>query len=39
MDAAFPSRLPFEVLDGVRDIDRVAIDLRFFKNAIQDLTR
>ena len=39
VDAPFPTRLPFEVLDRVRDVDRVAIDPRFFESAIQDLTR
>jgi hypothetical protein len=39
VDTPFATRLPFEVLDSVGDIDRVAIDPRFFESAIQDLTR
>jgi len=37
MDAAFPARFPFEMLHRVCDINRVAIDPRFFEGAIQDL--
>ena len=39
VDAPFPTQLPFEVLGRVRDVDRVAIDPRFFESVIQDLGR
>ncbi len=37
MNAAFPARLPFEVLDRVRHVNRVAIDPRVFQRAIEKL--
>ena len=39
MDAAFPARLPFEMLHRVRDVNRVAIDPGFLQRAIEHLAR
>src|SRR5687768_10113564 len=38
MNAAFPARLPFEVLHNVRDIDLRAIDAGFVESAIEKLS-
>lgn len=37
MDATLPARLPFEVLDRVRDINRGPVDAGFLERAIEEL--
>lgn len=37
MNSAFATRLPFEVLHGIRHIDFAAIDSRVFESAVEDL--
>src|SRR5437016_14589683 len=37
MNAAFPTRLPLEMLDGIRDVNFIAFNSRFLERAIKKL--
>jgi hypothetical protein len=39
MDAQLASRLPLEMLHGIRHVDFAAIDLRFFQSLVQQFSR
>ncbi len=38
MDPPFAARFPFEMLDRVRDVNRVAVDPRLLQRAIEELS-
>src|ERR1051325_9108888 len=39
VDTAFPARFPLEVLDDIRDVDRLPIDAGFLERAVEQLPR